>query len=694
MDTVRKAHRIPGPKTSLLRSIGRLSISVALLLIVALIAAAGIPQSQSSATDTRQKNDSANNQTKAASDEKSTASSSGREPLRLVHEGLAIDFSVEPVSARAGKAADLMEGDDVTVRFKMTDSRTGTPLTNLHPSAWMDRRGAGKTTAGKDCRQKIQSFLQSSLSSRPDIDLNTYYILALNQEANISVIDPLLGYGSSKLLTLVFLKSPGEDWVLSSNKRWLFVTMPLVNQIAVVDTSNWKVLTNIDAGPRPARISLQPDDKYLWVGNDAADGESGVTVIDAGQFKVAARIRTGAGRHEIAFASDNRYAYVTNKQDGTLSVIDVQKLVKAKDIKTGALPVSLAFSPLSKAIYVAGEEDGTIAVVGGETPDILARITTKPGLKAIRFAPDGRYGFAVNGKDSSVQVFDASSNRLLHSIKVGKNPDKITFTRGYAYVRALGSDQVSMIRLDGIGKKEEVPVLEFPAGQLAPEKSPGTSVADPIVPTPEGESVLVANPADKMIYYYTEGMAAPMGSFQNYRREPRAVMVWDQSLRETLPGVYSTNIKLVGAGDFDVAFLLDSPRVSHCFDLTVKPNLALRNEPEVPIYVEPLITDSKIRVGENVKLRFLVVDSKTRLPKDGLNDFGVLVFRAPGHWQSRLWAQSVGDGKYEVSFTPDRPGPYYVFVECPSLKVRYNQTTHFILQAFEDKVAAPAKASK
>ena len=53
--------------------------------------------------------------------------------------------------------------------------------------------------------------------------------------------------------------------------------------------------------------------------------------------------------------------------------------------------------------------------------------------------------------------------------------------------------------------------------------------------------MLVANPADKMIYYYTEGMAAPMGSFQNYKRDPRALLVLDNSLRETERGVYTSN---------------------------------------------------------------------------------------------------------------------------------------------------------
>ncbi|HXQ73021.1 MAG TPA: hypothetical protein VN844_21155 [Pyrinomonadaceae bacterium] len=32
------------------------------------------------------------------------------------------------------------------------------------------------------------------------------------------------------------------------------------------------------------------------------------------------------------------------------------------------------------------------------------------------------------------------------------------------------------------------------------------------VPAPEPGAVLFANPADKMIYYYSEGMAAPMAT--------------------------------------------------------------------------------------------------------------------------------------------------------------------------------------
>jgi hypothetical protein len=182
-----------------------------------------------------------------------------------------------------------------------------------------------------------------------------------------------------------------------------------------------------------------------------------------------------------------------------------------------------------------------------------------------------------------------------------------------------------------------------------------------------------------------------MGSFQNYRREPRALMVWDKSLRETEPGVYSTTVKLTASGDYDVAFLLDSPRISHCFQMSVKENPAIKKEPELPIIIEPLVRDSRIEVGKSVTLKYRILDAKTRHPKDKLKDLGVFVFLAPGTYQNRQWAAETGEGQYEITFTPPQSGAYYVFVHCPSLNVPYNRTPYFVLQATEGKEASSSR---
>jgi YVTN family beta-propeller protein len=603
-------------------------------------------------------------------------------PQKITHEGVEIEFSIEPVV----KSEGLLEGKDANVRFTIRDTATKQPVTNLRPAAWIDARKAGVTsTDPKACREKVQAFLQSQLTQRPDIDLNSYIILALNEEANISVIDPLLGFGTTKLRTLVFLRSPGEDWVMSADRRRLYVSMPLVNQIAVVDTATWKVLSNIETGVRPVRLRLQPDEKYLWVANDGiADAPSGVTVIDTVTGKVAAaQINTGAGHHEIAFSADDRFAFVSNKVDGTLSVVEVSRLAKIKDLKTGAQPASLAFSPAGRALYIAHEGDGTIVSVDTARHEILSRMQAKAGLVALRFAPDGRHGFVVNQKESAVNIFDASTNRLLYTLPVGKSPDQVAFTKQFAYVRSLGHEQVSMINLSQLGKAgvSESSIARFPGGQKPPEAAASRSRADAIIPSAEDSSVLVANPADKMIYYYQEGMAAPMGTFTNYKREPRSLLIWDASLRETAPGVYSTKAQLTGQGNYDVAFLLDSPRVVNCFEMSVKENPEFERKRGLAIRVEPLLKDRNLKTGENVQLRFKVTDTATGQPKTDLKDMGVLTFLAPGTWQQRYWAKSVGEGVYEINFVPPEPGVYYVFFQCPSLGIQYRQLPSLILNA-------------
>ena len=608
---------------------------------------------------------------------------------KVEREGVEVEFTIEPVAEGADKNAELMEAKEALVRFKIHDKATRTPLSGVKPAVWLSQR-EDNIADEKACREKVQSFLQGSLRSRPDVDLNAYYVLALNDESNISVIDPLLGFGASKLLTLVMLKSPGEDWAQKNTDEKLFVSMPASNQVAIVDTNTWKVISNIDTGVKPTRVRLQPDERYLWVGNDGAssDKPSGVTVIDTATLKIVAQLPTGKGHHEIDFSKDNRFAFITNAEDGTVTVVDVQKLAKIKDLKTGAAATSLAFSPLSNAVYVINETEGTITVVDTRSHEIETRIQAKPGIKSVRLAPGGRWGFAPNPTENVVYVFDASTNRLAHTITLDKTPDQVTFTDTFAYVRSAGSTEVSMIRLATLTNQPDV--AKFTGGQNAPADADDDdpSSADIMVPAPEGNSVLLANPADRVIYFYQEGMAAPMGSFQNYRRNPRAVMVVDRSVRETSAGVYTTTTKIPKSGVYDVAFLLDSPRLTHCFTAEAKPNPEVPREKQVAIRVEYLNKEKAARVGESYKLRFKIVETATAKAKSDLNDVHVLTMLSSGTWQKRDFARSVGDGIYELDVNVPQTGVYLIFVESKSQGVSFRQLPFLTLQA-----AAPAAAA-
>ncbi len=594
-------------------------------------------------------------------------------PQKIVEQGIAIEFTVEPLAQNANT---IRAAEDVNVKFKVTDTTTGTPVKGLGLSAWISKGPSEKSIEPAQCREKIQSYLTGSLRARPDVDLNSYYVLALNKSPDISVIDPLLGFGGSKLLTLVMLKSPGEDWLLTRDAEKLFVTLPLINQVAVIDTRNWFVETYIDTGIKPTRIVVQPDQQYVWVAN-----EGGVTVIDRANSKVAAKILTGAGRHDVVISSDNRFAFVSNSESGTVSIIDIRKLEKLHDVKVAAEPAALAVSELSKAVYVASQSDGTVTVIEEQNHQVLAQIRTKPGATSIRFAPGGRFGFVVNTKQSAVHIFDAASNRLLHEVNIVKSPDQIMFSDAFAFVRSLATENVYMLRLGKIDK--EVDVTEFPGGQVAPGQGSTPVRADSLVLAPEGNAVIVANPVDKVLYYYTEGMAAPMGNFQNYRREPMAAMVVDRSLREIKPGVYSTTIKLPASGRYDVAFLNDSPRVSHCFSLSAETNPILKEKQAVALGIEHQVKEKTLAVRQDFTFRFKLIDTATGDPKSDLKDVRVLTFLSPGVWQRRDIATSIGNGVYEIKISVPEAGVYMLFVESPSMGVRYSDLPYLMLHASE-----------
>jgi len=602
------------------------------------------------------------------------------QPQKVVEQGVAIEFTADPMTRNLNT---IRAAEDVNVKFKVTDTTTGTPVKGLGLSAWISLREGNKTTDPAQCREKIQSYLTGSMRARPDVDLNSYYILSLNKSADISVIDPLLGFGGSKLLTLVMMKSPGEDWVLTKDGEKLFVTLPLINQVAVIDTRSWKVANYIDTGVKPTSITLQPDQKYVWIGHEGSQPTaSGVTVIDTGTLKVTAQFPTGAGRHEIVVSSDNRFAFVSNRESNTVSVVDVQKLTKINDVKVGPNPVSLALSELSKAIYAVSETDGFVAVINAQG-QLLTRIKAKPGSRLLRFAPGGRYGFVLNTSESTVSIFDAASNRMLHEVKVGKAPDQVVFSDTFAFIRSLETESVNMIRLATIGT--EVDITEFPGGQGIPAQGSSPVRADSVVLAPEGNSVILANPVDKVLYYYTEGMAAPMGNFQNYRREPLAVLVVDRSLREIKPGVYSTTIKLPASGRYDVAFLTDAPRIAHCFETAADPNPLLKEERSVALRIEHQAREMQLRVNHDFPLRFRLIETKTNKAKDDLKDVRVLTFLGPGTWQRRDIAKSVGNGMYEVNINVPETGVYMVYIESGSMGVRYRDMPALMLHAIEEK---------
>ena len=581
---------------------------------------------------------------------------------RLSRDGVTVEFQ-----AKAMDGGQLREGSFANVRFKVSDQSSGQPLSGMSPGAWLDpAQSAPAGDRDSSCKARVALFLKSSIGARPLLDLNSYFLLVLNKDPSLTVIDPTVSVGGVTS-TLARIDLPGRpmDWAATGDDKQVFVSMPERGQVAVIDTETFRRVATLEAGAQPLRVALQPDQRLLWVGNNSDDpAKGGVTVIDVHSRSMLKSFATGSGHHEIAFSSDSRYAFVTNRDGGTLSIIDAAEMRLVKTLDVGPHPLSVAYSPLSQAVYVADGEEGTVRVIDARSHQLRHTIKAEQGLGPMRFSNDGRYGIVLNTLESQALVIDASTDMLIHRIAVAAEPYQLTFTKGYAYVRGLSSPKVSMINLGSLGEGRQPIVQGFEAGPAAPRQAGDLPLAQGLSVARDNNSVFVVNPVDNTTYFYAEGMNAPMSGYNNRGHQARAAIVIDRSLRELAPGVYGSTVKMPAAGKFDVAFLLNQPQIIHCFstDIAVAPEAAKRKGAHA-VFIgndQPALQNSPFVA----RVRILGDDGQPRL---GLRDLSLRYFLAPSSLPRSLPLTEVGEGVYQASLELAEAGAWYLHVQSPSL---------------------------
>lgn len=577
-------------------------------------------------------------------------------------DGVKVEFTVKAEDQFLGNA-EVAEGAYATVRFRITDIASGNPLTDARPAAWMDLTAKDSTPDAQACQAKIDGYLKGQISNRPLVDLNSFFILAMNSGNSISVIDPLIQVGGlTQLYTTLLLESPGEDWTASADGSRLYVSLPKIGKVAIADLQSFRVTDRVDAGDVPVRLALQPDGRYLWVGNDSQKGsKSGVTVIDVKTQQIASSLTLGRGHHELAFTPDGNSVLVTSELDNELAQINTQTLKVENTVDTGRLPVAVVIAPDGTHAFVANGGDVTIDMYSLPDLKLQDSISVPPGITSMTSSPDGRWLFALNPNQDDVYVIDADSGKLQHILEIPNAPDQIAFGRETVYIRPLNGTSLFTVALADLDNTQKPELTEIPYARTAPGKSNEQAISNPVATLPDDGAVLIANPADNMIYYLLEGTLSPAGSYQDQATLPRAVRLVDRSLRQEAPGIYSGRVIIPTGGSYQVALLLDTPRLLHCFDFSAKPG---SNEESVQAQIEikVLTSPAQVKPAEKFKLEFLVTDAVDKKPVDGLEDFILSVNQLGGNWSQRYRAVAVGNGQYEVQLSIPQSGTYNVLL--------------------------------
>jgi DNA-binding beta-propeller fold protein YncE len=98
----------------------------------------------------------------------------------------------------------------------------------------------------------------------------------------------------------IALPGIGYGTAATRDGRWLLVTLSKLNQVAVVDLAQMKVVKTIDVAPDPVQILMRPDRPLAYV---SCSAKGKVAVVDLKTWEVSQTLTAGPGADGLGWAA-------------------------------------------------------------------------------------------------------------------------------------------------------------------------------------------------------------------------------------------------------------------------------------------------------------------------------------------------------------------------------------------------------
>ncbi len=588
------------------------------------------------------------------------------EPFRYVdkiieREGISIRFRVEAVED--GAAPSLQIGQKVRLWLEGKRLADDQPINNWQLGAWLDRESDSVSGAVPVCGQRVSRYLSGNLIERPLLDLTGYYVLSLDAESSVSVLDPSVSFsGRSSLYSAMKLDGKGFDWIKTSDDMRLFVALPNENKLAIADLQTLSVLDHLVLSGQPTRLALQPDERLLWVGlTGTSPQESAIEIIDTIHDKSVTRIPLSPGYHEIAFSSDGRHAFISNRQSKSMTIVDAITLKVVREVDLGFEPLGLVFVDKQSLLWVVNAKAGRIHRFDTKGNPI-DNLVLEPGLGPIKLMPDARYALVVNPSQHWIHVLDVETGKEKHRVTLSGQPYDILFSDKYAYIRTLQSEQIGMLSLSSL--ESEQPIMKLvPAGAGALSETQNLPRASSMSLTLDRSGAFFATPSERTLYHYMEGMNAPNSGLKTFGHTPMSAMVVRRGLREVKPGQYSAVIRLPSAGKMVLALASEAPVLRECLGLKIDTTVNTSSDDDIAVH---WLSDGIQKTSTNLPVDFRVkVKEQSKDTGSPISQLRLRIVPVKGG-TAAIWPMQADPEKPGEWFTRGKltqSGGYYVHIE-------------------------------
>lgn len=604
----------------------------------------------------------------------------------LVRDGVRLSYAIENADPDK-KDRPLRRGDLVRVTFSVTDTTSGNPLGSMRPSAWIMGRPAeaSRSPDEETTKNVIRKLLAANAASGSATNLNAHLIAVLNGDKTLTILDPTLDAVQTRMRNIVVLPAQGTDVAVGPDNDVVFVAIPGRGEVAVIDARTMQSKGQVTCGRSPEQLVPAARGGTMWALDQQGDR---VYVLDGRSGKLAQSIPTGNGRKVLSFDAAGRAAYVTHLENGRIARVDLATMETKVLAELGGALSSAGWSDTAGALLACIATSGKTVWVDGSGGATRPGPDLPPQSGPMWPLEDGRWILAADGAGNRVHAVDASTNAPPRAFATGPRPAQAVFSRGFAYIHCAGSKDLTLLQVTALSDPGAIPSLQIPILQKQPEP-PATPVpGDLVVLNPDGMSAMVAAQAEQLLYYYSEGMNAPMGNYQTYGKTPVGLAVLDRSLKRVSEGVYSTVVPLEAQGEVDLYVYLEQPvRMYGRFGLTVEADARTKAEREraKPRAIPVLdAADPTFPVGQEFALDLHLVDPETKQRVTEEGSVRVLVTPRFGNEQFRRPATHLGNGTYRVMLTLPKTGTWLLVAQCPEHNLAYNTHRQLELKVTDD----------
>jgi YVTN family beta-propeller protein len=235
------------------------------------------------------------------------------------------------------------------------------------------------------------------------------------------------------------------------------------NDIGFMDIKTHKMIGNVFLGNNvnPHMVMMSPDGRYVVTGGTRANK---AYIIDTRTLQLVKVIPTDIAPEHLAFSPDSRWYYQGNPDGDSISVIDMQSLSKIKTIPGFAEPLNVTFLPDGSKAYIGNYGAHWVGVVDVRRHELLKKIQIAPvpgtakldpdkylgEIKGVNIAApslDGRYLYAADSDLAVVGVIDTREDKVIKTIRVGKDPWRIYMSHDgkYGITANNGDETISII---------------------------------------------------------------------------------------------------------------------------------------------------------------------------------------------------------------------------------------------------------